>query len=338
MHTLTWLIWIGTLFAAALSTRNPLYLLELALVATIVSGHFARLRGKPEPAWLLRFAAFVIPASTLFNALTIHIGDTVLFTLPGNIPLFSGPVTLEAAVYGAINGLVLVTTVAIFSVISSGVPARQLVRSTPRAFQSLGITAGIALNFVPQTMRRLSEVREAQAVRGHRVKGLRDWLPLWMPLLMGGLEQAMQLSEAMVARGFGAANSRAASIRTRLLLLAGLALLLAGWLLQFAGAATIVSTGLMLAGGASVVGGLWWNSRSIRHTTYRPMPFTRLDLICCLLAAGAAVIVLMPVPFIDHSTLAYNPYPALSLPGFDPVLGLLMLAWLAPMLVRSPSV
>jgi energy-coupling factor transport system permease protein len=147
----------------------------------------------------------------------------------------------------------------------------------------------------------------------------------------------MQLSEAMVARGFGAAQSRAASIRTRILLLAGLALLLAGWLSQFAGAPPVLSTGLMLAGGASVVGGLWWNSRSVRHTTYRPMPFTRQDAVICLLAAVAAAIVLLPLPSIDRSTLAYNPYPAVSMPGFDPILGLVMLAWLAPLLVRTPA-
>ena len=301
-----------------------------------MSHHFARLLSKNPPAWLARFALFVIPVSAAFNALTIHLGDTVLFTTPGQIPLISGDVTLEAASYGAINGLVLVTTVAIFSVIGSGVPARQVVRSTPRAFQSIGITAGIALNFVPQTMRRLNEVREAQAVRGHRIRGLRDWLPLWVPLLVGGLEQAMQLSEAMVARGFGAARSRSASVLTRILLLAGLTLLLGGWLLQFAGAPPWFASSCMLAGGASILAGLWWNSRSIRHTTYRPTPFTRIDLICCLAALLAAAAWLLPGPLLDRSTLAYTPYPTLSMPGFSPLLGLILLAWLAPLLVRQP--
>ena len=31
------------------------------------------------------------------------------------------------------------------------------------------------------------------------MRGLRDWLPLLMPLLIGGLERALQLAEAMTA-------------------------------------------------------------------------------------------------------------------------------------------
>ena len=37
-----------------------------------------------------------MPISALFNALTVHIGDTELLRLPGWLPLLGGPVTLEA--------------------------------------------------------------------------------------------------------------------------------------------------------------------------------------------------------------------------------------------------
>jgi energy-coupling factor transport system permease protein len=337
MHITAWLLWIAGILAAALSTRNPLYLLVLLLLAQTVSGRFAQLRGRAAPVWLWRFSLFVIPVSAAFNALTVHIGDTVLFVIPGSIPLLSGPVTLEALAYGAINGLVVVTMISIFSVISSAIPSSELVRATPRAFQSLGITAGIALNFIPQTARRLRDVREAQAVRGHQVKGLRDWLPLWLPLLMGGLEQSMQLSEAMVARGFGAAHGRASPLRTRGLLFAGLALILAGWLLRFSAAPEPVALGAMLAGGGAIVAGLWLANRAVPHTTYRERPFTRWDALASAASLLAGVVFAVALPFINRATLYYTPYPQLSPPGFEPLLGAAMLGWLAPLLSPAPE-
>ncbi len=335
MHLRAWVAWIASLLAVALSTRNPLYLVILLLVALTVSSHFAQLRNRPTPAWLARFAVFVIPISALFNALTIHIGDTVLLVIPGEIPLLSGPITLEAVAYGGINGLVVMTMISVFSALSAAVPAQQLVRATPRAFQSIGVTVGLALSFIPQTLRRLREVREAQAVRGHQVKGLRDWLPLWLPLLMGGLEQSMQLSEAMVARGFGAAHNRTAPARTRLLLLAGLTGVLAGFVLSLTAAHPGLSLTSLAAGGACILLGLRWAGDAAPHTTYRLTPFTRLDALCAGVSTALGLVILLPVPLIARETLHYTPYPRFSIPSFDPALGILMLGWLTPLLRRE---
>ncbi len=335
MHLRAWVAWIASLLAVALSTRNPLYLTILLLIAVAVSSHFAQLRNRPAPTWLARFAAFVIPISTLFNALTIHIGDTVLLVIPGEIPLLSGPVTLEAAAYGSVNGLALITMISVFSVLSTATPAHQLVRGTPRAFQSIGVTVGIALSFIPQTLRRLREVREAQAVRGHKVKGLRDWLPLWLPLLMGGLEQSMQLSEAMVARGFGATHNRTAPARTRWLLFSGLVCVLAGFVLSLAAAHPAFSLTAMAAGGVFILLGLRQAGNASPHTTYRLTPFTRLDAVCAGISIALGLLILLPVPLIARDTLHYTPYPRFAMPSFDPALGILMLGWLTPLLRRE---
>ncbi len=337
MHLRAWITWIASLLIAVLSTRNPLYLAVVLLIAVAVSSHIAQLRNQPAPTWLARLAIFVLPLSTLFNTLTIHIGDTVLLVIPGQIPLLSGPVTLEAAVYGAINGLSLLSVISVFSVLSVAMPAHQLVRGTPRAFQSIGVTVGIALSFIPQTLRRLREVRDAQAVRGHTVRGLRDWLPLWLPLLMGGLEQSMQLSEAMVARGFGATQDQTAPARIRLLLFAGLALMLSGFLLSLAAAHPTLSLTVLAAGGACILIGLRQAGSVSPHTTYRLIPFTRLDALCIVLSIALGLVFALPthVPGIAPDTLSYTPYPRFRLPAFDPLLGVLMLGWLTPLLRRE---
>jgi hypothetical protein len=58
-----------------------------------------------------------------------------------------------------------------------------------------------------------------------------------------------------------------------------------------------------------------------------------MDALCMGLSAFVAIMLLVPVPFLAQETLAYYPYPTITLPGFDPLIGLLMLLWLSPVLV-----
>jgi len=44
----------------------------------------------------LRFGLIVVTTAALFNVAMVHVGTTVLFTLPAWIPLLGGPWTLEA--------------------------------------------------------------------------------------------------------------------------------------------------------------------------------------------------------------------------------------------------
>ena len=74
---------------------------------------------------------------------------------------------------------------------------------TPGFIHGVGVVTGIAVGFVPQMVTSWQAIREAQQVRGHKVRGVRDVLPLVMPLLVTALERARQLAESMEARGFG---------------------------------------------------------------------------------------------------------------------------------------
>ncbi len=74
----------------------------------------------------------IITLSALFNFVTAHFGQTVLFTLPASIPLVGGPYTLEALVFGMVNGLVLVGFLAAFNVLYQALPTQALIRMIPR--------------------------------------------------------------------------------------------------------------------------------------------------------------------------------------------------------------
>ena len=333
INTWAWCGWLLAGLVALSLTRNPTYLviifLSITLVSTVLVRRAGARRGFFSP---LYFLGFICLTASLFNALTSHFGNTILFAIPGQIPLFSGAVTLEALTYGALNGLVLSGLFVTFMVFNQALPARALVRLIPRAFSPLAVVISIAVTFIPATRRELELIREAQAVRGHRVRGVRDALPLFMPLLVGGLERAFQLAEAMTARGFGGEGEAAAhAFRDRLAMLAGLLLVLAGWLLNLVTNSSPVWSGILITAGVALILAvlILASSRSV-STTYRTESWSVRDGI--VLAGAALVLVVFVVPNISpwHFMQSYNPYPQITLPSFNPWAGCAILGLLLP--------
>ena len=336
MHSLAWLAWLAAAVAALSATRNPLYLLLaiacLALVGTALPEEPSRLP-RPFAAW--KFGLILILLAAGFNALTSHYGETRLFTIPGRLPLLSGDVTLEALVYGATNGLALAGLLGAFWVLGQALPVRALVGLIPRAFYPLAVVATIAVTYLPATLRQFQQIREAQAVRGHALRGLRDWLPLFMPLLVGGLERAMQLAEAMTARGFASQGKQAGSMLQRawprLAMLAGLLLLAAGWVLRLAETMNWAAW-LALGGGITMIGlGLWATGQRYPRSTYRPPPWRAGDTLTLAGALLVLAVLWLPLPGLGSAARWYTPYPQLALPPFDARLGLALLGLLGPL-------
>jgi energy-coupling factor transport system permease protein len=321
-----WLFWTLTVLVTASSTRNPLYVVILLLVTTGVGVACASDRNRQAPLSPLRFAAVAVPFSVLFNGLTAHFGDTTLFHLPEWLPLLGGAVTLEGLIFGATNGLVLTIIFGGFAVFNQVAPVRDLMRLLPRAFHEVSVVLSIALTFIPQTTRSLERIREAQAVRGRRVRGLRDWLPIFVPLLVSGLERSMGLAEAIVARGYGAGSEQGQSLRRQGLLALGLLALLWGWLARlFLPSWKIVAWGAMIGGAALIVGVIWLAGRNVSHTAYRARRWTARDTLAALGCGLTLAVALM-----QKEALYYSPYPLLTLPAFDPLIGLGLLGLLAP--------
>ncbi|MBN1955179.1 MAG: energy-coupling factor transporter transmembrane protein EcfT [Anaerolineae bacterium] len=323
-----WLLWALTALVAASSTRNPLYIVLLLLVVALV-GVFWAPAHRRLPLAPLRFALVAVPLAAAFSGLTAHLGDTVLFCLPPWLPLLGGAVTLESLVAGTINGLTLTVIWGAFAVLNQVAAVHELVRLAPRAFRDAGLVLSIALTYLPQTSRSLARIREAQAVRGHRLRGPRDWLPILIPLLISGLERSTGLSEAMVARGYGAVSDRPQPLPARGLLALGLFLLLGGWMTWlFVPRWAAGALAAMIAGGGLVGAVVWWGGRSVQRTTYRVHRWGWRDVGVMLGCSLLLLLVLLPLG--GQRTLAYNPYPLLAAPPFDPLVGLGLLGLLAP--------
>jgi len=279
-----------------------------------------------------RIAGIVIAFSAIYTAAFVHEGSTVLFTLPG-WPLIGGNITLEALVEGASNGLALVALLAVFTALNAIVPVSELVRLIPGALHDIGVVILVAITYIPETRRQLVRIRQAQEIRGHELHGLRDWQPIVVPLLVGGLERSMQLAETMVARGYGATTNKDSSFVERLVLLGGLITALLGWII----ALWIGWPGWVLIGigalGVTML--LYRRGRQHRRTQFKAFSWDWQANGITAVSLVALLMVVVPWPWLDRVSLSYSPFPQLNWPLFDIFIGLALVLLALPALVDS---
>ncbi len=344
-HTRTWLLWLVAAGLGALLTRNPLYLVLVVLAARAVDAAVAGRAAAAEPAGDLRRhgwsyfvrAGLVLAAfSAVFNGLGAHLGATVLFRLPASWPIVGGPLTLEGFAYGALAGFAILAVLLVAATFNTSADTYALLRAIPPFLAQVGLVTAIALAYVPQTVVRLREIYEAQQLRGHRFRGLRSLLPLVVPLLAAGLERALQLAEAMEARGFArrrpaeGTGARGGDVRLLLVLGTGGIAVGAFGLLYYRDAPGWGVAGLVL-GLAAIALALRRLAGLTHQTRYRRQIWRPRDtvvsaalLVSLALTAGTAI--------ARPGWWLYVPYPALAWPAFEPLIGLALLLLAAPAL------
>jgi energy-coupling factor transport system permease protein len=323
-----WVVWLGSGALLAIYLRNPIYLLLLLLIARVVMTLCKPSRKSVLPLPFWRLAILILLFSTIFNVLMAHFGETILISLPAHWILIGGPLTLEAAVYGLINGLSLVVLLALFFTFNAVVPTNQLTTLVPAALHELGLVLVIAITYIPETIRHFHRIRDAQAIRGHRLQGIRDWRPIMIPLLVGGLERAMNLAETMVARGYGGVSPVFAPTRVRALSAVGLACVLVGALRL--GWQSIDGWYFLLFGGIVIVVAYRQLGKSAGRTRYRATRWSWRDSVIVLSACVPLLLLSGLFPGFDRSAIAYSPYPLISIPPFELWTGASLLGLLAP--------
>jgi len=324
-----WILWVLAIAILAMSARNPLYSIILLVLSLLAIKFYSRSES-PMQAVFLQVSLVILIFSSLYHALFIHIGDHVIVELPA-WPLVGGIITLEAMIDGLRNGLVLIALIAAFMALNSIVPSRELVRLVPAAFQDLSLVVLIAVTYIPETRRHFQRIREAQAIRGHRPRGLRDWQPLIIPMLVGGLERAMKLSEAMVARGHVQEQHERMSISDSVLLIGGISLAFTGWLIAVLwGALGYV---ILAGGGLLLVMIVIRGGRRIQRTRFTPVSWSVHDSVLVLTSLFALALVFVIWPLTGDQSLSYVPYPSAQLPEFHPMMGLAFILLAFPILL-----
>ena len=334
-HTITWVLWLCAAAFLALANQQPLQSILLILAIGTVF-HTASRRHPLGQDWgaFLRVGACVWLMTLGINLFFSHAGQVVLFSLPKNWPLVGGAITLEALLYGLANGASLFALLLVFATFNLVINHHRLLRWIPAGLFQTGLIISIALTFVPQMVSSLRDIREAQRVRGHKVRGIRGLVPLFVPLVTTGLERSLALAESMEARGFGGivGEYSAAARRTlHLTTLLGLLAVLSGLVWRVMRSAeqwqglVLLSLGLM-----STLAALAFQSKHARRSHYRRELWRHRDTLVTL-ASVASLVLSAWAKARCPSAMWYYPYPPFSpWPTFTPLIGLPAMLLAAP--------
>jgi len=343
-HTFTWMLWLAAALLPAMISRHPLYLTLLLLAVAVAYNTMGR-RSAMATSWgvFLKAGLALGMLSVVFNTLTVHYGDTVLFTLPrlslriGRVPFLQlgGDTTLEALIYGLTGALSLVAILLVFATFNVLVDHHKVLRLTPSFLYQTGMIASIAIAFVPQMVSSLQDIREAQAIRGHRFRGIRDLLPLFVPLLTTGLERAIQLAESMEARGFGGGSSgrtgRRRALHRVLIATALFGLLVAAFHFGYFANTRWVSAIIGMSSMALLIANVLAMGRGVKRSRYRRELWRPRDTLVTA-ASLASIFVVAGFWLLHVEALVFYPYPKVSMPDFNILIGLAMFSAVAPVL------
>jgi energy-coupling factor transport system permease protein len=348
LHPGAWWLWATALAAAALRTTDPVLLALILVVAAFVVA--AR---RTDAPWARSFGSFlriggvIIGVRVVFQMLFgVRVEGTTLFTLPSvRLPSWAagvslgGPVTLEALVGAACQGLRLAVVLACFGAASSLCSPYRMLRALPSALYEAGVAITVALTFAPQAVLASRQVRDARRLRGRAERGPAAWVGSAMPVLEGALERSVALASSMDARGYG--RRGATPVRTRRLITASMLFGLMAVAVGVYGlldetVPAVLRTPPFVIGAAALALALYLSGRGAERTRYRADPWAMPEWIVSL--SGVVALVAMIVAGHNGAALELSVYP-LAMPALVPlptigILIALLPAWIAP---RPPA-
>jgi len=312
-----WILWLSFNIVFLLSTRNPIYLF-IVLIGLFLAGN-RLVRKSQNPLWLrnnLRFLITMVLLSTVINALFTHTGRTILFSLPQNWLLIGGNITVESIFYGAVNGMVIGALYLLFNVINTALSIKQITHLIPKVFHPIAMTVTIALTFFPSIQHRIREIKEAQMIRGNRMKKLSDWLPIVLPLLITSLEKAIMLAESMTARGFQTLPVKNSNL-TIIGLIAAVFTVFSGWILHLYSYPTWISRSCYIVGVLVIISLLLISTRQSNVTSYYKEVWQSKDIVIGVFLTSSLIAFVFLVSNSRISSLSHSPYPVLNYPPFQ---------------------
>ncbi len=332
LHPIAWWLWALALATATSRTTNPLLLI---LILTVLG--FVISQRRTEAPWARGFKYFLILAliviaiRVLFRTIFasgITPTDHILFRLP-QLPTpgwyagiqIGGPVSLEATLSAAVDGLRLGTLLCCIGAANTLANPKRALRVLPGALYELGVAVVVAISVAPQLIESAQRVRRARRLRAGKTKGFGALQAIAIPVLEDAFERSLRLAAAMDSRGYGRVGRATPRSRriTAALMLTGMVGLCAGAYGLLDGTAPkVLGLPALLAGAALCCGGLALGGRRVSRTRYRPDPWRAAEWVVAGAGVSSAAIMFVSS---RYSAADLNPsfYP-LSWPTL-PVLG-----------------
>lgn len=323
----SWLVWGVSCMVPLLISRHPLLVMELLIIVLTV-----RYVALPESSmrwrWVIRVAAAFAAIGVVFNALTVRTGNQVAFVIPG----LEWDITWNAIAYGFVSGFAMIALVLTGITTTAGLDWIALTRVLPGRLAPLAVSGSVAWSFLPGASQALTDIREAQAARGHELRSGRDILPIVVPLLDGSLGRALTMSETLEARGFGASAEEQKPAAPLSAVWNGMCVL--GILLLAFGISMGDQRVLWPALAIAVIGAIGimrTPQATARTTSYHEHRLKQRDYVV-IVASLIGVVAFLTIAATDFAGITFNPYPNLELPPVDYRLLLALTLLMAPAL------
>ena len=212
-HPLTWWIWSIALALGIARGNNPWLAIAVVGCAYLVVRIF-----RSDAPWSrsfesgLKLGLWILIIRTSFGVLIgTPIPGTTIFRLP-ILPLpdwmagirIGGAVTQERLFSTAHEGVILAAIIICFAAASSLTSPHRLLRVLPFAIYQFGLALVIATSLVPQFVRSISRIKDAQYLRGQKL----SFKKILIPLLEESLARSLDLAAAMDSRGYGSTRVR----------------------------------------------------------------------------------------------------------------------------------
>ena len=198
-HPVSLMIYFLAVLIISMFVQNPV-IQTLSLLGAIFFCLVLQKRSEIKGNLSFYIPMFLLLAIT--NPLFSHNGVTPLFFLNGN------PVTLEAFIYGIFLAVMIVGVMFWFKCYSEIMTTDKFLYLFGKAIPKLSLVLSMALRFIPMLKRRMHSIKRAQKAMGlysskSFVDRIKSSLRVFSGLIAWSLENSMEVSSSMTARGYG---------------------------------------------------------------------------------------------------------------------------------------
>lgn len=199
-HPLVNFIYFAIVIILTMFSMNPIFLGLTCIASWIYS---IVLKGIKGLKFNIALSAPIMLIMTFVNTFFTHNGATVLFYLNNNA------VTLEALYYGIASSVMLISVIIWFSCYNVILTSDKLIYLFGRIAPVLALTISMCFRYIPLLRKRFKEINEGQKCMGRNISHgsfifrIRQFFKEVSILISWSLEEAIETSDSMEARGYG---------------------------------------------------------------------------------------------------------------------------------------
>lgn len=191
-------IYFAAIVSLSMATMNPIIIFLSAIGAFVTFFVRNKLTGGASHLFFLLMFAVTVIINPLFN----HNGATVLLVINDN------PITLEAILYGAVSGLMIIGIIYWFRTFSQIMTSDKLLYLLGSVSPKFALILSMTLRYIPLFEKQTQKVVHAQQALGlyrdnDLVGKIRGGIRVFSVMVTWVLENGVITSDSMTARGYG---------------------------------------------------------------------------------------------------------------------------------------